>query len=499
MTQLLRINNLIVSFENPTGELVAVKGVSLDLAEGETLALVGESGCGKTVLCKSMLHILCEKGRVKQGEILLKDEELTSLTEEEIIPFRGGRIAMVFQDPMTVLDPAFSVGEQIAEVVRIHGTNGTVGNGFRNPGSSQAAEAKRKSLKLMELVGIPEAALRYEQRPYQFSGGMRQRIAIAIALAGNPELLLADEPTTALDEETQREILELLKDVQRKTGVAILFITHDLSLVEGMAQRVAIMKDGRLVEEGPVEAVFSAPKDEYTKKLLGYLDYKKGMGHNHRKENHGQSSLLKVRGLTKSYPLDKGVNRVLEGFDLEIYKGEILGLVGKSGCGKSTLSRCIAGLETPDSGIVELAAGVKMQMIFQDSQSVFNDRMTVEGIIAEPLRIDHRKNRSRRSRNQLKEKVLEAMKDARLDESLAGRKPYELSGGQRQRVAIARALITEPDFIIADEPLTGLDISSQAQIVHLLKQLAEERGLTILFMAHDLPMVNHISSRVINM
>ncbi|MDO4544680.1 MAG: ABC transporter ATP-binding protein, partial [Bacillota bacterium] len=261
MSQLLKIDNLIVSFINTYGEMTAVKGVSLHLDANETLALVGESGCGKTVLCKSMLKILCDKGRIKEGEILLEGKDLVPVAEKDMTAYRGGAIAMVFQDPMTSLDPAFSVGSQIAEVLKVHRGLST-------------AEAKQRAIQLMELVQIPDAEQRYGQRPYQFSGGMRQRIVIAIALAGEPKLLLADEPTTALDEETQEEIMKLLKDIQRKTGVAILFITHDLSLVEDIAQRVAIMKDGQLVEEGPVAEVFADPQHEYTRKLLGYLDYK---------------------------------------------------------------------------------------------------------------------------------------------------------------------------------------------------------------------------------
>lgn len=226
MTELLRIDNLIVTFDNPAGDLIAVKGISLHLNAGETLALVGESGCGKTVLCKSMLKILCEKGHIRNGEISLNGRDLIPLSEQEMEKYRGGEIAMVFQDPMTALDPALSVGEQIAEVIRIHR-------------KTEKKEAERQAIELMELVRIPEAAERYHQRPWQFSGGMRQRIVIAISLAGRPKLLLADEPTTALDEETQREILVLLKEIQQKTKTAILFITHDLSLVEDMAQRVA--------------------------------------------------------------------------------------------------------------------------------------------------------------------------------------------------------------------------------------------------------------------
>lgn len=483
MEKSLTINNLTVSFETPGGKLTAVKDVSLHLAGGETLALVGESGCGKTVLCKSMLKILCSRGRIEKGKILLDGEDLTAASEREMQSYRGGSIAMVFQDPMLSLDPAFSVGEQIAEVLKVHG-------------GLSAKAAKARAVELMDMVRIPDAQKRYSQRPYQFSGGMRQRVAIAAALAGEPDILLADEPTTALDEKTRWEIVRLLKDIQEKTGVAVLFITHDLSLVEDIADRVAIMQDGRIVEEGNVAKVFSAPEHPYTRKLLGYLDYKKGRGHNHRSAASDEP-VLSVRKLCKSFRLGrKEKNDVLKDFSMDIYRGEIVGLVGSSGCGKSTLARCIAGIDRPDSGVVEFAGGIRMQMIFQDSQSAFNDRFTVKKIIEEPLRTGAGRITDAGRRD---EAVRNVMRAVELDESLADRKPYELSGGQRQRAAVARALITDPDFIIADEPLTGLDVSAQAQIVHLLKRLAQERGLTILFIAHDLPMVNHISSRIIEM
>ncbi len=520
MSELLKINNLIVSFENPAGELTAVKGVSLSLDKGETLALVGESGCGKTVLCKSMLKILCDKGRIRQGEILLADSDLVPLTEEEMQARRGGEISMIFQDPMTSLDPAFCVGDQIAEVLRIHK-------------DMDKEAAKAQAIRLMEMVQIPDAGKRYGQRPYQFSGGMRQRIVIAIALAAEPKILLADEPTTALDEETQEEILKLLKEVQAKTGVAVLFITHDLSIVEDVADRVAVMKDGQLVEEGRVSEVFEDPNHEYTKKLLGYLDYKKNRGHHHRGRGavsvrndeadsdsacvHGGlgcdggqyiEPLISVRELNVSYAVDKKTtNHVLKGFSIDIYEGEIVGLVGRSGCGKSTLARCIMGLEKYE-GNISIADGVNIQMIFQDTGAAFNDRMTVGEIIAEPLLVggcrrkplkSTKKPHGKLGKTDVAAAVADALAAVELDTSFVDRKPYELSGGQRQRVAIARALITKPDIIIADEPLTGLDVSTQAQIVHLFKRLSEENNMAILFIAHDLPMVNHISDRVIKM
>lgn len=468
---MLTINDLIVAFETEQGRLTAVKGVSLTLAPGETLALVGESGCGKTVLCKSMLKILCERGSIKQGEILLDGQDLVPLQEEEMIPYRGSEIAMVFQDPMTSLDPTMSVGNQIAEM--IHGP-----------------DAKQQAIELMRQVEIPEPELRYHQMPHHFSGGMRQRIAIAIALAGKPKLLLADEPTTALDQDTQQQILQLLK----KIDIATIFITHDLSLVEDVADRVAIMKDGAIVETGTVESVFRDPQHDYTRKLLGYLDYGKGRGHNHKHTSQKFTEpLVEVRDLKKYFTLGKHhIHKALDGFSMDIYKGEILGLVGPSGCGKSTLARCIMGMYPVTDGKIIFHGNPKKQMIFQDSFAAFNQRMSIGQIIAEPLRIATGRKPSR-------ETILDLMNQVELSPDLIDRKPYDVSGGQRQRAAIARVISVDPDLIIADEPISSLDISTQAQIVHLFRKLQEERNLTILFIAHDLPMVNHISDRIIEM
>lgn len=472
---LLTINDLTVAFETPHGELTAVKGVSLSLAPGETLALVGESGCGKTVLCKSMLKILCEKGSVKKGEILLDGQDLVPLGEEEMIPCRGKEIAMVFQDPMTSLDPTMSVGKQIAEMI-------------------SGPDAREQAVQLMRQVEIDHPEKRYDQMPHEFSGGMRQRIAIAIALAGKPKLLLADEPTTALDQKTQQQILQLLK----KIDIAMIFITHDLSLVEDIADRVAIMKDGCIAETGTVQEVFENPKHPYTRKLLGYLDYGKGRGHNHKHpEKHTGELLVQVRDLKKSFSLGKHeIHKVLDGFSMDLYKGEILGVVGPSGCGKSTLARCIMEMYEPEGGSIRYFNEKKSknwkQMIFQDSASAFNPRMTMGEIIGEPLRIAEKKRPD-------KKRIENLMMQVELDPGLFHRHPYDVSGGQRQRAAIARALSVDPELIVADEPISSLDISTQAQIVHLFRKLQEERNLTILFIAHDLPMVNHISDRILEM
>lgn len=487
MDELLRITDLTVGFDNPAGSMTAVKHADLAIAPGQTVALVGESGCGKTVMCKSILGLLCSRGRIRSGSIYFDGREISSLTDRQMVPLRGGDISMVFQDPMTSLDPAFSVGEQIAEVLRIH------------EGMS-AKEARDEAVKMMELVKIPDAASRYDQRPYQFSGGMRQRISIAAALAAKPRLLLADEPTTALDEQTRLEIMELLKNVVEETGAAMLFITHDLSLVEGIADRVAVMKDGVIIEQGTVNEVFDDPQHEYTKKLLGYLDYSRNRGHDHRVKAEDDMAVVEVKHLCKTYAADrKKCRTVIDDMSFSIHRGEIVGIVGRSGCGKSTLSRCIAGLEGYDSGEIKIAPGTHIQMIFQDTGSSFNERMTIEEIIAEPLMIrGGRKDRKRCSRAEAEEHVGEVMAAVELDSSLKDRRPYELSGGQRQRAAIARALITDPDLIIADEPLTGLDVTAQAQIVHLFRKLSDERDLAVMFIAHDLPMVNHISSRIID-
>lgn len=596
---MLKINDLIVAFETENGELTAVKGVSLEVAAGETLALVGESGCGKTVLCKSMLKILCERGNIEQGEILLEERNLVPLTEEEMIPYRGSGIAMVFQDPMTSLDPTMPVGEQIAEMVMIaeqqkaeaadsagrsaepelSGPGGckrcVLGAGLALANSSAAddgktepdrravrAAAREKAIELMRLVEIDQPELRYGQMPHHFSGGMRQRIAIAIALAGQPKLLLADEPTTALDQDTQAQILALLK----KIDIATIFITHDLSLVEDIADRVAIMQNGEIVETGPVAQVFENPQHPYTRKLLGYLDYGKGRGHSHRHHflqagealpegaaaphSHGdvalhvhakdgeriilQEPLVEIRDLKKYFPIGrKNVHKVLDGFSMDIYKGEILGIVGPSGCGKSTLARCIMGMlpltggeiifhnaETPAACTIDgpqypyRNASNWKQMIFQDSAAAFNPRMTVGEIIAEPMKLAEKKRprsifrnetfettcqycKSWKAKMSMRDRVIDLMKQVELDPDLIDRHPYEISGGQRQRVAIARAISVDPELIVADEPVSSLDISTQAQIIHLFRKLQEERNLTILLIAHDLPMVAHISDRII--
>lgn len=516
MGVLLEINQLNVTFHRKDGNVEAVKNVSLNIEDSQVLALVGESGSGKTVLCKSILR-LDNKAEVENGSILLQQNDLLKCSEKEMERVRGKEISMVFQDPMTSLNPTFSIGSQITEAILLHER-------------ISKKEARKRAIELLELVGIDYPDKRYSQYPHHFSGGMRQRVAIAIALACQPKLLLADEPTTALDRNTQEQILILLKNIQVKTGIAVLFITHDLSLVESIADRIAVMYQGEIVEENTVARVFSLPQHAYTKRLLGYMDYGKRTGHTHGKihfhggvahthddikkshtvtvedfggivgsnEEKKRTVLLEVNKLSKEFQLDKYMKTtVFHDFSMKLYQGEIVGLVGNSGCGKSTLARCIMGLYPPTRGEIiyhgDKLRRYKKQMIFQDSASALNPRMTIEEIIAEPLKI----KKLYTGKKDLWEKVYFYMEQAELDSSLGKRHPYDVSGGQRQRAAIARAISVEPELIVADEPISSLDISIQAQIIHLFKRLQEQYHLTILLIAHDIPMVEHISDRII--
>lgn len=509
MKRILDIKNFKLSFYGSNGVVPAVRNVNLYVDRGETVALVGESGCGKTALCRAILGLHSSHARVEGGSIDLCGYDVVEMTDRQMEAVRGKKAAMVFQDPMTSLNPTFSIGRQIRDAVLLHE-------------NISKAEAKKRAVELLGMVGIAQPEERYMQYPHQFSGGMRQRAAIAIALACSPELIIADEPTTALDVQIQDEIMGLLKDLCREQGKAMLFVTHDLGLAENLADRTAVMKDGVILEEGPTERLFKTPQAEYTKKLLGYVAYGKGTSHYHGKagvagektkekaEEEAEGEALKFRTNLKDYAViadklckvfpagRKKVKTVLNDFDMTIERGEIVGLIGPSGCGKSTLARCIMGIYRPDGGEIRIADGLKMQMIFQDSASAFNPRMKLREIIAEPLVIASRKEKRSLGAGLLRMAVEEAASKAGLGSELLDRHPYDVSGGQRQRAAIARALITEPDFIIADEPISSLDIPVQSQIVHLLKKLHDENNLTMLIISHDLPMVEHISDRIVH-
>lgn len=526
MEPVVKIENLRLSFHGFLGKVEAVKGVSLQVFPGETLALVGESGCGKTALCRSIMMLHADHAEIEEGRIRLCGRDVCSLSEKELEAVRGRDAAMVFQDPMASLNPVFSIGRQIMEPILIH-----------EKVSSQ--QAKDRALALLSAVGIGDAESRFHQYPHHFSGGMRQRVAIAIALACSPALLIADEPTTALDGENQAQVMTLLRGICKEENRAVLFVTHDLGLAETMADRIAVMKDGVIVESGRTEEVFENPQHEYTKRLLRYARYGKSGSHFHGKAGAGREgaerdgaaqgnpdfsttfenlsipvasgtcenpeipavpAMVTVSGLSKLFSIGKKqINKVLQDFSLTIEKGEIVGIVGPSGCGKSTLARCLAGIYKPDAGQIDFAEGCRRQMIFQDSASALNPRLTLAQSIAEPLVLQRKKERKPLSREEKARRVADVMEQVELSADLAERYPYDVSGGQRQRAAIARALITDPDFIIADEPISSLDVTIQAEIIHLLKAIHDERNLTMLLISHDLPMVEHVSDRIVEM
>ena len=493
MNRILDIQNFKLSVDGPQGKVPAVRGVNLYVNAGETVALVGESGCGKTALCRAILGLHSSHAKVEEGSISLMGIRVTEMTDRQLEAVRGRCAAMVFQDPMTFLNPTFSVGSQIRDAILLHE-------------KVSRKEAEVRAVELLKMVEIPQAEERYRQYPHHLSGGMRQRVAIAIALACNPDMIIADEPTTALDIRTQNEIMGLLKRLCREQGKAMLFVTHDLGLAEKMAERTAVMKDGLIIEQGKTAEIFENPKEEYTKKLLGYVAYGKGTSHYHG-NCHGKMAgsvvnelaAVTIDNLKKSFPLGRGTFcRVLEDFNLTINKGEILALVGPSGSGKSTLARCIMGIYEPEAGCIKVAEGLKLQMIFQDSASAFNPRMKLWEIIAEPADIEARREKRRMGKKEMCIMAQKAAEVCGLEKDLLERYPYNVSGGQRQRAAIARALITNPDFLIADEPISSLDVPVQSQIVHLLKKLRDERNLTMLLISHDIPMVEHVSDRIVH-
>ena len=418
MNRILDIDNFRLSFYGPNGRVPAVQGVNLYVNEGETVALVGESGCGKTALCRAILGLHSSHAKVEDGGISLSGVNVTEMTDRQLEAVRGKDAAMVFQDPMTFLNPTFSIGSQISDAILLH-------EKISKP------EAKAKAVELLKMVEIPQAEIRYKQYPHHFSGGMRQRVAIAIALACNPTLIIADEPTTALDIKTQNEVMILLKRLCIEQGKAMLLVTHDLGLAENLADRTAVMKDGKIIEQGNTEEIFDNPREEYTKKLLGYVAYGKGTSHYHGNYNKKIKGLEKekvpaitIEHLDKIFPLDRKTSKtVLKDFNLTINKGEIVGLVGPSGSGKSTLARCIMDIYEPDGGRIVTAEGLKMQMIFQDSASAFNPRMKLWEIIAEPADIEARRERRRMGKKELRVMAQEAAEACGLEKELLERYP----------------------------------------------------------------------------
>ena len=499
--EILTVKHLSVEFQTSDGKKQVVKDVSLSLRQGEVLALVGESGCGKTVLCRSILKLLPKNASVTGEAIQYKDQNLIGYNEKEMQQIRGQGIAMVFQDPQSTLNPTMTVGSQIEEAILLH---------EKALKQNKKESAKEQAIALMKLVGIKDVKQRYDLYPYHFSGGMRQRCVLAVALASNPKLLIADEPTTALDVTIQAEILELLKRLQKELQLSILFVTHDLGVVAQIADRVAVMKDGEIVELEEAKQLFASPKHSYTKKLL--YDHPYYMYRNEQElksEFRMREKLVEISHLSYSYPLDrKRVFQAVKDVSFEIRRDEIFGLVGESGSGKSTVGKCLMGILSPEAemfsydGINLLDKKAKKknarrlqkerQMIFQDSTSSLNQKMKVERILAEPLEI-HKIFSDRKEQHEF---LCEMMEEVELEEEQLQVRPPELSGGQRQRVAIARAFAMKPKLLIADEPIASLDVTTQAQMVKLFRHLQREHDCAILFIAHDLSMVRLLCDRV---
>ncbi len=492
---ILKVDNLHISFQSKEEEFDAVRGVSFEVKKGETLGIVGESGSGKSVTARSIMRLLpSPPSYMKEGEITFLGENLAEKTEKEMESIRGRDIGMIFQDPMTSLNPTIRIGNQIAESLMKHQ-------------DLSREQAKKEAIDILKQVGIRNSEERYSQYPHEFSGGMRQRVMIAIALACRPTLLIADEPTTALDVTIQKQILNVMKHMQERFGTSIILITHDLGVVAGMCDSVVVMKEGEIVERGTTEEIFASPRHPYTKKLLNALPRLDEPKKSKKDPSPDKPPLLDVSSLRQHFDLGKGHTlKAVDDISFFIREGETLGLVGESGSGKSTTGRAILRLNEPTGGVVtyegmsvngmtkrEMKAMRRhMQMIFQDPYASLNPRFKVMDIIGQALDI-HGLCKTKQDRKRRVEELLEMVG---LQASHAKRYPHEFSGGQRQRIGIARALAVEPKFIVCDEPLSALDVSIQAQIVELLQDLQKRLGLTYLFIAHDLSMVKHISDRV---
>jgi microcin C transport system ATP-binding protein len=496
MSPLLAVRDLAVSFAVDGEEVPAVRGVSFMLERGETFALVGESGSGKSVTALSIVQLLpYPKARHPAGSIRFQDRELLGAPEAELQRVRGDRIAMVFQEPMTSLNPLHTVEKQVNEVLRVH------------RGLARGA-ARARTLELLHLVGLAEAERRLHAYPHQLSGGERQRVMIAMALANEPDLLIADEPTTALDVTIQAQILALLRDLQAKLGLALLLITHDLAIVRRMAERVGVMRAGEIVEAGPTVQVFERPRHPYTRHLLAAQP--RPMPRTPRAE---APPVLEAEDVRVWFPVRRGLLRrvtghvkAVDGVSLTVRAGRTVGVVGESGSGKTTLGLAVLRLQACQGSVRfggrDLLALTprqlrplrrEMQLVFQDPFGALSPRMSVAQIVGEGLQV-HARGTTAAGRRR---RVDTALAEVGLDPALGDRYPHELSGGQRQRVAIARALVLEPRLVVLDEPTSALDVSVQAQIVDLLRQLQARRGLAYVFISHDLAVVRAMSDEIV--
>jgi microcin C transport system ATP-binding protein len=498
ITPLLSVENLSVAFRQGGRETLAADRVSFNIKKGETLALVGESGSGKSVTALSILKLLpYPAASHPSGRVLFKGRDLLTLSEREIRAVRGDDITMVFQEPMTSLNPLHTIERQIAEVLEIH-------RGL------SAAQARGRIVELLAEVGIPDPQSRLASYPHQLSGGQRQRVMIALALANEPDLFIADEPTTALDVTVQAQILRLLKNLQTRYDMAMLFITHDLGIVRKIAQRVCVMKEGEIVERGDVAELFARPQHPYTKALIAAEP--KGEPAPARPD---APVVMKTDNLRVWFPIRRGFLRrtighikAVDGVTLAIRRGETLGVVGESGSGKTTLGLALLRLISSDGPIVFLGkplAGLNfgalrpfrrdMQIVFQDPYGSLSPRMSIAEVVGEGLRV----HQPRLIAAEREGKVIGALKDVGLDPETRHRYPHEFSGGQRQRVAVARAMVLEPSFVVLDEPTSALDMMIQAQIVDLLRDLQRRHDLTYMFISHDLKVVAALASNMLVM
>jgi peptide/nickel transport system ATP-binding protein len=527
---LLKVEDLRVEFPTEGGAVSAVNGISFELTHGRTLGIVGESGSGKSVCALSTMGLTRAQGARISGRILFEGVDLLTLPERGMRGLRGDELAMIFQDPLSSLHPLYRVGAQIVEGIRAH-----------REVSRRAARAQ--AIALLDLVGLPEPSRRVDAYPHELSGGMRQRVMIAMALANEPKLLLADEPTTALDVTVQAQILALLRRLREELGMALVLVTHDLGVVAEMADEIAVMQAGQIVERGTAEQVLAAPQHPYTQELLRSAPTleRHGQSQSRRDESQGQSKreggergekekekegkgedgsvvvtqpLLQVRDLVKRFPITRGVVfqrqvaqiEAVAGISFELRRGEALGLVGETGCGKSTTARLIMRLLEPTDGEIRFeghdiahlrgpalkAARREMQIVFQDPYSSLNPRKTAGSIVAEPFAI-HGLHPDRAQRRRVVDELLDRVG---LRPEHYNRYPHEFSGGQRQRIGIARALALRPKLLIADEPVSALDVTIQAQILELLRELQRELGLTLLLISHDLAVVRQMADRV---
>ncbi len=493
---ILESRGLHVRFSTPNGEVHAVRGVDLEVRAGETIAIVGESGSGKSQLMMATMGLLAQNGRT-EGSVRFRGQELLGLSARALNRYRGQKLSMIFQEPMTSLDPLYTIGRQIAEPLVHHkGIN--------------RAQARPRVLELLKLVGIPEPERRLDSYPHELSGGQRQRAMIAMALANGPEILIADEPTTALDVTIQAQILDLLAGLQRRLGMAIVFITHDLGIVRDFAERVYVMQEGRVVETGPTGRILAQPEHAYTRMLLAAEP-------EGRKPPvpAGEPLLMEGRDLKVVFRLgggwlsrDRHEIRAVDGIDLALREGQTLGVVGESGSGKSTLGRALLRL-LPSEGAIRYKgrdlqgqdrAALRplrreLQLVFQDPFGSLSPRMTVGQIVTEGLLV-HEPELSAKERDR---RAAQALEEVQLDPLMRNRFPHEFSGGQRQRIAIARAMILKPKLVVLDEPTSALDRSVQKQVLALLRGLQAANGLTYIFISHDLAVVRAMADEVLVM